>query len=80
MTLTAGQSTTLGGGETVIRNADDSLTVAQTNMFGGAIATTLRLAAGGVDVTATVHNATVGGDIAAGPPAAAPAPNLRRAT
>jgi hypothetical protein len=64
--LGVGQSATLLGGEQVTSNADGSLTVAAQNAYGGTISTTLAAKDGGVDVSAAVHAATVGGDIAGG--------------
>ena len=74
--LQAGQTVTLGGGETVTRNADGSLTVLAQNSSGGSITTTMSAKGGGVDVTAVVTAATVGGEITdaiAQPAAADPA-------
>lgn len=63
--LGLGQSTTLDGGETVARGADGSLTVTEANANGGSISTTMKSnGGGGVDVTGSVQNATLGGDLA----------------
>ena len=72
VSLATGQSATLEGGETVTSNADGSLTVLDQNLYGGSIATTMSAKGGGVDVSAAVHHATVGGDIASGTVTQAP--------
>jgi hypothetical protein len=62
VTLTQGQATSLGNGETVTLNADGSLTVNDTNASGGSIATTLTSNGdGGVDVTTQASNVDLGG-------------------
>ena len=60
--LAVGQSITLSGGETVIRNPDGSLTVGAQSADGGTIATTLRATGQGVDVTTHAHEIALGGD------------------
>ncbi len=66
VSIDPGQTIALEGGESVTRNTDGSLTVADRNTYGGTISTTLAAKGGGVDVTASVTNANVGGDIASG--------------
>ncbi|GAC1616067.1 MAG: hypothetical protein NVS4B5_06070 [Vulcanimicrobiaceae bacterium] len=51
----------VAGGETVMKNADGSLTVRDTNDRGGYIETTLRSNGSGVDVTSTAENVALGG-------------------
>lgn len=63
LALTAGQSATLAGGETVRDNEDGSLTVSAGDGNGGTIATTLRAAGNGVDVTTHIHALHAGGDV-----------------
>ncbi len=64
--LAAGQTATLAGGENVTRNTDGSLLIAVQSIYGGTISTSLVAAGGGVNATANVRNAEVGGDIAGG--------------
>jgi len=64
VSLQNGRALTLADGELVSRGTDGSLTVAETNASGGSISTTMRANGFGVDVTTSVQNAAVGGDIA----------------
>jgi hypothetical protein len=62
VTLTTGQAVSLDGGETVTRNADGSLSIADSNGTGGSITTTLKTdGSGGVDVNASASNVDLGG-------------------
>ena len=83
-TLTPGQTMQLDGGETVTRNQDGSLTVADRTATGGSLATTLRAWNGGIDVAATGTDVDLGGDIVNGvaiqPEAAAAQYDARFAT
>jgi hypothetical protein len=72
LAISSGQTLDLGNGQTVTKNADNSLTVINTNGQGGTINTTLKPNGGGVDVTTRAHNADLGGDIVTGP---TPQPN-----
>lgn len=62
MSIAAGQSMLLGG-ETVTRNSDGSLVIADQNGAGGSITTTLSENGHGVDVRAQANNVELGGDI-----------------
>lgn len=63
MSIAAGQSVLLGGGETVTRNSNGSLVIADENGAGGCITTTLSENGHGVDVRAQANNVELGGDI-----------------
>ena len=71
VSLTVGQPTKLGDGETVTQNANGSVTVVNSNHQGGSVTTTMSLngganGTGGVDVTTTAKNVDLGGDIVNG--------------
>jgi hypothetical protein len=74
-----GQSVTLAGGETVSEAANGSVSIAEQS-FGKSLVTTFaKNGSGGVDVTASGHDVTLGGDLISGAnPAAQPAPAWRR--
>jgi hypothetical protein len=59
--LAVGKATHVNDGETVTKNTDGSLSIADTNGRGGTIATTLRGTGGGVDVKSTAENVNLGG-------------------
>ncbi len=60
--LTQGQATQIGRNETVTLNADNSLTIVDTNHQGGSLTTTLsKNGNGGVDVNASGSNVDLGG-------------------
>lgn len=61
--LAAGQSMQLGRGETVTRNADGSLVIADDNGAGGQVTTTLRDSGPGVDVSVEARAVALGGDL-----------------
>jgi hypothetical protein len=63
MSIADGQSVLLGGGESVTRNADGSLVIADANGLGGSITTTLSENGHGVDVTAQANDVDLGGDL-----------------
>jgi hypothetical protein len=74
VTLQQGRSTSLGNGESVLLNADGSLTVTDADGSGGSLVTTLKSNHdGGVDVDTSAHDVDLGGylvgrsDGAAGP-------------
>jgi hypothetical protein len=76
VTLQQGRTTSLGNGETVLLNADGSLTVSDANGSGGTLVTTLAANRdGGVDVETSAHDVDLGGylvnhnTVAANPPA-----------
>jgi len=73
LSIAGGQSIDLGNGETVMRNADGSLTVDDRSRRGGSIVTTLRSNGQGVDVNVQAHDVALGGDLAG-----AAAPDLQR--
>jgi hypothetical protein len=61
VTLTQGQATQIGHGESVTLNADNSLTITDTNHQGGTVTTTLSNNGNGVDVSASGSNVDLGG-------------------
>jgi hypothetical protein len=61
--LAPGQSAALGNAETVTRNADGSVVIADDNGMGGTISTTLRGNGQGVDVTSQASGVDLGGDL-----------------
>jgi hypothetical protein len=62
VTLQQGHSTSLGNGESVLLNADGSLTVSDSNGSGGTLVTTLAANHdGGVDVETSAHDVDLGG-------------------
>lgn len=65
--IAAGQTLDLGNGETVTKNNDGSLGVINVDGNGGTMNTTLRVNAGGVDVSSTAHAIDLGGDILGAP-------------
>lgn len=73
--LAQGQTVDLGDGESATHNNDGSLTVTDSNGFGGTIATRLSENGAGVDVNVQSQNVELGGDLVN---AAPPADGLRR--
>ncbi len=61
--LANGQSYDFGNGETVTRNNDGSVIVADTNAAGGSITTTLTENGSGVDVNTQAQNVDLSGDL-----------------
>ncbi|HET9392256.1 MAG TPA: hypothetical protein VFO29_01850 [Candidatus Rubrimentiphilum sp.] len=61
--LSAGQSLQLGRSESVVRNADGSVVISETNESGGSITTTLRDSGPGVDVSVAAQAVQLGGDL-----------------
>jgi hypothetical protein len=61
VSLTQGQATSLGNGETVTLNTDGSLTVADANGSGGTLSTTLTSHGSYVDVSNAAHDVDLGG-------------------
>lgn len=66
--LQKGQSVDLGNGETVTRNADGSVTIADSNGQGGSITTTLSDGQHGVNVNVQAADVDLGGDLLSGIP------------
>jgi len=65
LSINPGQTLTLSGGASVACTANGALSVSIANGNGGSIVTNLTAEGGGVDVSANVTNATVGGAIVA---------------
>jgi len=61
VTLVQGQATQIGHGESVTLDADNSLTITDTNPQGGTVTTTLSNNGHGVDVNASGSNVDLGG-------------------
>jgi len=64
--ISAGQTLTVGTGESVTRNPDGSLSISATNASGANLTTTLRVNGPGVDVTTEAQNCELGGDLVNG--------------
>lgn len=62
--LAQGATIDLGNGETVTRNQDGSLQIADAAQNGGSITTTMRANGSGVDVSVAAQNVDLGGDLA----------------
>ncbi len=65
LSINPGETLTLSGGACVACSANGKLSVSVQNANGGSIVTNLTAEGGGVDVSANVTNATVGGAIVA---------------
>jgi hypothetical protein len=80
VTLQQGRATSLGNGESVLLNADGSLTVSDANGSGGTLVTTLKSNRdGGVDVDTSAHDVDLGGYLvnrSDGAPGLQPQPSL----
>lgn len=63
--LAKGSTLDLGNGETVTRNQDGSLQIADVGENGGRITTTMSANGTGVDVSVSAQNVDLGGDLAA---------------